>query len=282
MATSTAEVRDKAPVDWNRALALCQAELQAHPGDPRFTYAVGRAQDHLKNYLEALRNFRAAADAGHIDALIDLGGLYYFGHGVVQSYPMAFAYTKKAADAGSSRGLRNVALMYAEGQGVAQDHAKALDLAEKAIEAGNPDALEVVALAYFNGQGVPRDYQMAAQYLQQSAALGNGTAIKWLANMFEGGYLGPPNLAKASELRLLAQKVDPDSADPKPPRLAPMRQGRAPTPPAQRRRYVIYRPNATSTSMGQPLVGGIYKMPGAGATCCPPSVLVCPMPLRYC
>ena len=285
MASSTDEVT---ATDWTHAAALCKAEMAAHPGDPRFIYAFGRTQLRLKNYGEALHEFRIAADAGHVDALVELGGLYYTGHGVLQSYPTAFAYTSKAAAAGSARGTANLASMYGDGFGVAKDPAKALDLAEKSIEMGDPFGLRIVANHYFNGNGVPRDYQMAAQYLQQSVDLGDGQAMKFLANMYESGYLGPPNPAKASELRLQAERVDPSSLPPSPEHLPMLHQAVAAAPVVHRRRYVIYRPVYNPYWIGRPLVAGgqgynpAWQAAPGDTSCCPNNMLICPMPRHFC
>ena len=170
--TTAEEVREAAATNWHHAADLCRAEVQAHPGDPRFIYALGRAQDQLKNYVEALHDFRTAANAGHVDALVELGRLYYFGHGVLQSYSQAFGFFNKAMEAGSARALANVAAMTGNGQGTTKDWVKSLDLAERAIEAGNPFGLEIVANGYFNGQGVPRDYKMASAAGTPALAIG--------------------------------------------------------------------------------------------------------------
>jgi tetratricopeptide (TPR) repeat protein len=282
--TMVSSANAEGATDWTHAAALCQAEVAAHPGDPRFVYALGRAQDRLKNYSAALHNFQTAVDAGDVDALVDLGLLYSAGHGVLQSYPIAFADLSKAAAAGSSLGMANLASMYGNGFGVAKDPVKALDLAEKAIEAGNPFGLRIVANHYFNGSGVPRDYQMAAQYLQQSVDLGDGQAMKFLANMYESGYLGAPNPAKASELRLQAQRIDPDSPPPSPDHLPLLHQTVASAPAPHRRRYVVYRPMYE----GQPALGGnpsynpAWQAAPGDTSCCPNNMLICPMPRHFC
>jgi len=83
---------------------------------------------------------------------------------------------------------------------------------------------------YFNGKGAPRDYDAAAQYFQQAADLGDGYSLKFLAIMYERGLLGKPDPAKASELRLKAAEVDPNSQDPvvsSPKTYAPVRRAGA-------------------------------------------------------
>jgi TPR repeat protein len=83
--------------------------------------------------MEALRDYKTVVDAGYTEAMVDLGALYYLGHGVVQSYPTAFDYFSKASAAGSIRAMANLASMYGDGRGVPKDDAKSLDLAEKAV-----------------------------------------------------------------------------------------------------------------------------------------------------
>jgi uncharacterized protein len=252
----------------------CQTAVQAHPGETHFVYELGRAQDHVKNYIDALRDFKTVADAGFPEAMVDLGVMYYLGHGVVQSYPIAFDYFSKAAAAGSVRGMANMAAMYGDGVGVPKDDAKSLDYAEKSVAAGNPFGLKIIADHYFNGAGVPRDYHMAAQYYQQAADLGDGQTMKQLANMYESGYLGAPDAAKAGELRLRAQQVDPGSRDPTPAHLRMLQQTPAArphiTPVAHPRPYVVYHYNP------------VWQAAPGDTSCCPNNMLVCPLGRHFC
>lgn len=270
MATiATATEPTPTDADWVRIAGVCQALVQANPGVMRYVYQLARAQDHTKNYTEAVRNYRVVAEAGFPEAMNDLGAEYYLGHGVLQSYPTAFDYISKAAAAGSFRALANMAAMYSDGRGVAKDDAKSLDLAERAVDAGSSFALKIIATHYFNGAGVPRDYKMAAQYLQQAADLGNGQALKLLAAMYESGYLGPPDPAKASELRLQAQRVDPTSPDQPP--LPMLRQTPiAHAAPASHRRYVIYHYNPA------------WQAAPGDTSCCPNNMLICPLGRHFC
>jgi hypothetical protein len=272
--SSTTDVHERKEPDWARGVTVCAAEVQAHPGVMRFIYQLGRSQDHAKNYIEALRNYKTVVDAGFTEAMVDLGAMYYYGHGVIQNYHTAFDYFSKAADAGSNRAVANLAAMYGDGLGVPRDAAKSLDLAEKAVEGGNPFGLKIIADHYFNDAGVERNYPMAAQYLQQAADLGDGRSMKFLANMYESGYLGPPNPAKAGELRLQAQRIDPGSSDPIPLHLPMLKKVSADGPyssaPAQRRRYVVYHYNPA------------WQAAPGDTRCCPNNMLVCPLGRHFC
>jgi uncharacterized protein len=271
--TSPAAVQETEQPNWSRGVIACQMEVQSHPDQLRFVYELARSQDHVKDYIEALRNYKTVTAGGFSEALVDLGAMYYLGHGVIQNYSIAFDYFSKAAAAGSPRGLANMAAMYADGRGVPKDDAKSLDYAEKSVAAGNPFGLKVIADHYFNGAGVPRDYQMAARYYQQAADLGDGQSIKFLANMYENGYLGLPDAAKAAELRLRAQEIDPGSPDPSP--LSMLQKASAATTPqntsiAHRRPYVVYHYNP------------VWQAAPGDTSCCPNNMLVCPLGRHFC
>jgi uncharacterized protein len=49
--TSPTAVHETAEPDWNRGVIACQTAVQAHPGETHFVYELGRAQDHVKNYI---------------------------------------------------------------------------------------------------------------------------------------------------------------------------------------------------------------------------------------
>ncbi|MBO7321300.1 MAG: sel1 repeat family protein, partial [Bacteroidales bacterium] len=55
-----------------------------------------------KNYTEAVKWYRKAADKGHLDAQYNLGNRYYNGEGVEKNYTEAVKWYRKAADKGHS------------------------------------------------------------------------------------------------------------------------------------------------------------------------------------
>jgi TPR repeat protein len=213
----------KPPVDWAHAVEVCSAEVDANPREPRLQYELGRSYFQLKNYPQAVRHYRVAADAGYGQALSDLGIAYVQGFGVIKNDQTAFDLFNKAAAAGNPSGMQNVGSMFGNGFFVKRDQSKALEWYEKSIEAGNAGALGAAGVIYFNGDGGPPDYKVAAQYFQQAADLGDGFSLKFLAILYERGLLGPVDLEKAGALRAKAQMVDPQSQEPNvpPPQGAP-------------------------------------------------------------
>jgi TPR repeat protein len=204
----------KPPIDWAHAIEVCAAEVKADPSTARLQYELGRTYFQTKNYLEAVRHYRIAADAGYGQAISDLGVAYVRGQGAIKNDQTAFELFNKAAQMGNANAMQNVGSMYAAGFFVKQDQSKALEWYEKSIEAGNAGALGAAGVVYFNGDGGAPDYKVAAQYFQQAADLGDGYSLKFLAIMYERGLLGPVDHEKAGALRAKAQHVDPESQDP--------------------------------------------------------------------
>jgi uncharacterized caspase-like protein/TPR repeat protein len=226
--------------DYSAAIEPCQHAAEVDPNNPRLQYLLARAY-YLgpKNYIEAVRHYRIAVDAGYAPAEDALGVIFATGKGVVKDPQRAFDLFNKSALAGDPSGMSDLGVAYANGVFVKADPAQALAWYEKGIEAGNAFSLNNVGVAYFNGAGTERDYNVAAQYFQQAADMNFGYALKFLAIMYERGLLGKPDPAKAAELRLKAAQVDPTSDDP----VVPPQQA-APPRPAHNvvHRYVrIYR-----------------------------------------
>jgi TPR repeat protein len=240
--------------DWGRAVIACEAAIVAVPGEPHFQFALGKAYFFVKNYLEAVRHLKIAADAGVPDAQNALGYCFQKGLGVVKNDQKAFELYNLAAAAGSPVAMGSLGVAYTEGIYVKRDFVKALDWLEKSVEAGNADALQQIGNMYFNGQGVPKDYAMAVQYFQQAADLNDGYALRFLANMYEVGFLGRADPERAGALRQRAQQVDPDGRQPDPISLfrriyaanqstnrSSSRSHGQPHAVVQQRRYVFFR-----------------------------------------
>ena len=75
-------------------------------------------------------------------------GLDYFDS---RQYAEALKWLKKAADLGSSVGQYNLARMYVEGQGVEKNYEKALSLLHLSAEQGDSRALYGIGVMYKRG-----------------------------------------------------------------------------------------------------------------------------------
>ena len=82
-------------------------------------YYVGAGVE--KDFAEAVKWYRKAAEQGHAPAQYELGKCYEKGEGVEQDYTEAFKWFYKAAEQGYIPALNYLGFCYAEGKGVTQD-----------------------------------------------------------------------------------------------------------------------------------------------------------------
>jgi hypothetical protein len=161
------------------------------------------------DYAEALKNFRADAEAGHAPSQAALAILYVHGHGVEANLATAVRWFTMAAEQGlpnaqhllgriyfsDALGPRDVAKaihwfekasaqhfgysdlalfsIYYKGDGVAQDLAKAAEHARRAAEAGIEAAQLQYGYMLFKGEGVERQIDEAYFWFFLAAQRGN-------------------------------------------------------------------------------------------------------------
>lgn len=128
------------------------------------------------DYGTAYREWRAAAEAGDLAAMRNLGHLYRWGRGVERDPAEAARWYQKAALQGLDRAMVNLAVLYLEGEGVARDPAAAAHWLQQASALGNVDAMVRLADLLEQGLGVPRNPEEARRQLTRAAALGSEAA----------------------------------------------------------------------------------------------------------
>ena len=79
----------------------------------------------VKDYSEAVRWYKLAAEQGNVVAMSNLGAMYEQGQGVRQDYGMAAGLYRIAAEQGVANAQINLGFIYAEGKGVKQDYVTA-------------------------------------------------------------------------------------------------------------------------------------------------------------
>lgn len=97
-----------------------------------------------KNYAQAFKHFKKAADLGNAAGMAAVGEGYFFGEGVAQNYSKAVEYLKKAADLGNADALFDLGYCYEHGSGVTQNKSKALEYYRKAAAKDNLFAADAV------------------------------------------------------------------------------------------------------------------------------------------
>ena len=92
---------------------------------------------YSRNYTEAVRYYRMAAEAGHPTAQNNLGQMYNMGWGVQQDKRMAFYWWTKAAEQGQALAQSNLGTCYEFGNGTSVNKAKAIEWYRKSAAQGN-------------------------------------------------------------------------------------------------------------------------------------------------
>src|SRR5260221_11174092 len=95
-----------------------------------------------RDYKEAAKWFRAAADSGSGDAQNSLAVLYYKGLGVELDYTEAARWLRLAARQGVPRAGTNLAFLYAQGIGLPLDYVAAYPWYSRALTAGDTPGVE--------------------------------------------------------------------------------------------------------------------------------------------
>ena len=110
--------------DFEEQLQLARqgnAQAQAYIGS---LYELGKGVP--RDYSEAVKWYRLAADQGYAPAQSSLGSMYALGKGVSQNYQEAVKWYRMAADQGHAVAQFNLGTMYDKGEGVPKDHQEAV------------------------------------------------------------------------------------------------------------------------------------------------------------
>src|SRR4051812_37630388 len=94
------------------------ANQQEHDGGPVPTPYI--AQNDTLTF-ETMHSLQTKAAEGDVEAEFSLGFIYAQGNGVKKDYNEAIKWFKKAADAGDAAAQSDLGFIYAQGQGVKQD-----------------------------------------------------------------------------------------------------------------------------------------------------------------
>ena len=129
-----------------QANTLKDLQQRAANGDAVAQYKLGiiylNGTGVLKDYQEAMFNFRLSAVQKNMDAQYSLGRMYEDGYAAPQDYETAVEWYVKAADQGHNMAQYSLGLMYMDGQGVANDLVQAHMWFNLASAKGNEEATD--------------------------------------------------------------------------------------------------------------------------------------------
>jgi TPR repeat protein len=158
-----------------------------------------------KDHAQALIWFRRAAAANMAGAQCQLGVMHARGEGsLAVDDKTAARLWRHAADQGDPVAQGNLAFAYTHGAGVAKDYAAALLWARRSAEAGNAGGEFHLGVLYVQGWDVPRDVREGIKWLAKAAAQGLESAIEVLRQLAADGVADA-----AAALRSLRLRVAP-------------------------------------------------------------------------
>lgn len=189
-----------APADWPAAHvrgrcdeAVKEARAAAEAGDA--TALLQLSDWHffgtclLKDNAVSARYAKASAELGSVRAAVVLGQVYMQGLGVPVDRAEAERWLTKAVDAGDAEGALLLAQFYLTDP---RNQARALPLAQRAADYGLPGAYAVLGVMYGSGAGVPADYGESRRWLEKAVEAGMSepavqVALSW-ATLHLGDY----------------------------------------------------------------------------------------------
>jgi len=148
---------------FNHALPICkQLAIQGNMGAQHilgFMYYDG-GQGVQKDYIEAARWQRKAAEQGLADAQTSLGTMYMLGKGVKKDQSEAVQWWNKAAKHGYAEAQFFLGYTYRQNK----NYAKAVRWWQVAADQGNAKSQYALGLLYSDGTGVKRSGEISAKW----------------------------------------------------------------------------------------------------------------------
>jgi len=145
---------------------------------------------------------------------LEQGEKYFKGQGVSRDYAEALRWYRKAADLGNAAACGRIGVMYYTGDGVRQDYDEALRWLRKSAELGSPEAAGTVGWMYEHGTGVRENYAEAAKWYRIAAEKGHEPSRINLGYMYESGIGVQRDTAEAMKwYRLAAEQGSPYAKD---------------------------------------------------------------------
>ncbi|MBQ7217561.1 MAG: SEL1-like repeat protein [Synergistaceae bacterium] len=153
------------------------------PKDAIAQYNLGVKYHNAKNYAEAVKWYRKAAEQGYAMAQFNLGYMYDQGYGVRQDYVGAVKWYHKSAEQGLALAQNYLGGMYDRGKGVKQDYVEAVKWYRKAAKQGNAPAEYNLGTMYENGTVVVKNLQETRKWYQKAADHGDTFAKEALKRL---------------------------------------------------------------------------------------------------
>ena len=153
---------------------LADIRTKAEKGDLQSQFELGKTFYNgrlgvAKDYVEAVKWFRKAAEQSVAEAQFNLGLCYERGRGVVKDEAEAVKWYRKAAEQNCPDAQYNLGVCCKKGRGVAKDVVEAVKWYRKAAEQNYAEAQKGLGVCYHDGEGVAKDYVEAVKWFRKAA-----------------------------------------------------------------------------------------------------------------
>ena len=177
---------------------------QKIPGQSEFEMAEDLFQS--KKYTAWLSILEMAVIQGHVKAIVRKGDSFFLGLGVERNYPEALKWYKKAAELKSLDGLYLVGVIYKDSLIKGKTYSDAVKyytfLNEKNIHSTNM----LIGEAYLNGEGVEKDIITARLWFEKGVEVSDPGSIFNMGCLYQKGTGVKANIKKA--IQLMEQSCD--------------------------------------------------------------------------
>jgi hypothetical protein len=150
-----------------------------------------------EKYDEALRWYKAAAEAGHPEARTSIGFMYFSGRGVERNFDEAGKWYRSALDGlrvsaseGNIRAMRTLGFMYQNGLGVPVSIDAAVGQFTQAANSGDTESMRTLSMLHETGLAGRVNMTEAMKWLTRAAEAGDAVAMRTLATRYETGVDG--------------------------------------------------------------------------------------------
>ena len=146
--------------------------------DAEVQFRTAQRFDQRRDFANAARWYRKAAEQGHVQAQTNLALMYSEGQGVKQDIREAAKWFDAAARGGDATAQYSLGLLYYQGAGVKQSYDSAMQLWILAARSGNASAMNNLAIMHGMGEGVAQSNVEAYAWFDLAARLGDDNAAK--------------------------------------------------------------------------------------------------------
>jgi hypothetical protein len=195
-------VRSRAPSEATKIISpqiLAANSRNSAPISEKDAVSRGQAALRIKDFEEAAKWYRRAADQGEAGAQGMLGAFYLKGLGVPKDELAAAKWTRRSADQGNAKAQSLLGSLYTKGVGVPKDNTEAVRWFRLAAEQGHANAQALLGTKYFNGIGVQQDNTEAVTWFRRAAERGHAGAQGMLGTLYTEGKIVAQDFVKAAK-----------------------------------------------------------------------------------